>query len=96
MNTRQIHEYTRTKPINIKLHQRATKIWKKLEDLENPTYENLRNNLHNINRYNKWFPSSLAKSLAENQDIDISKLDSVHLASYRVTSNNDKTSIHLE
>lgn len=63
LNTRQIHEYTRTKPVNIKLHQRATKIWKRLEDLQNPIYENLRNNLHNINTYNKWFPSSLAKSL---------------------------------
>lgn len=63
MNTRQIHEYTRTKPINIKLHQRATKIWKQLEDLKNPTYENLRNNLYSTNRYSKWFPSSLAKSL---------------------------------
>lgn len=59
MNTIQIHRLTKTKPVNVRLHERAVKIWKTLEDQQHPTYEYLKNNLDNTQRFNKWFPSSL-------------------------------------
>lgn len=61
MTTAQIHHYTKTKPINIKLHERAVKIWETLENQENQTYFELRENHENMQRYNKWFPSSFEK-----------------------------------
>lgn len=59
LNTIQIHTLTRTKPINIRLYERAAKVWKTLEDQENQTYQELKNNMENILKYNNWFPSSL-------------------------------------
>lgn len=59
MNTIQIHTLTKTKPVNVRMHERAIKIWKDLEELQHPTYEMLKNNLDNIRTFNKWFPSSL-------------------------------------
>ncbi|KAK4325520.1 hypothetical protein Pmani_003868 [Petrolisthes manimaculis] len=55
----EIHYTTKTKPINIRLHERAVKIWTALEDQENPIYEELKTQADNITTYNNWFPSSL-------------------------------------
>lgn len=59
LNTIQIHTLTKTKPVNVRQHERATKVWKNLEDLQHPIYVLLKNNLENIRTFNKWFPSSL-------------------------------------
>lgn len=59
LNTEQIHTITKTLPINVRLHQKAEKIWQKLESLQKGTLTTLRENQRSINHYQKAFPSSL-------------------------------------
>ena len=59
MNTIEIHTYTKTEPINIRLHNRAKKIWQRLENIQHPIYTTLTEKQENITRYNRNFPSSL-------------------------------------
>lgn len=59
MNTIQIHNHTKTQPVNIRLHKRAKDIWDRLQDLEIPAYQELEENKDNINNYHKDFKSSL-------------------------------------
>ena len=60
LTTQQIHDLTNTLPVNIQLHNRATKIWQTLEQLAEPAYNQLKENMEHIRRYNKLFPSSLS------------------------------------
>ena len=59
MNTIEIHTHTKTEPINIRLHNRAKKIWQRLQEIEHPLYTTLTEKQENITRYNRNFPSSL-------------------------------------
>lgn len=66
LNTQEIHEITKTLPVNIRLHLRARKIWQRLEDLQHPLHTSLTENVENILRYNNSFPSSLTQILNNN------------------------------
>lgn len=61
MNKMQIHQYTKTLPLNIKLHERAKRVWDRLEDLQHHTLTKLKENRENIQNYNRNFPSSLSR-----------------------------------
>ena len=61
LTTREIHEATKTEPLNIRLHKQAIKIWDTLYQYNNETYESLTQNTNNIRRYNRNFPSSLTQ-----------------------------------
>ena len=59
MTTQQIHTHTKTTPLNIRLHNRAKAIWERLEDLQIPAYQALKDTHNNINNYHRDYPSSL-------------------------------------
>ena len=59
MTTEQIHTHTKTTPLNIRLHYRAKTIWNRIEELETPIYQNLKDRLNQIDNYHRDFPSSL-------------------------------------
>ena len=59
MSTKEIHELTNTTPLNLRLHERALRIWDKIEIHNNLTYTRLRSDLENINKFNRNFTSSL-------------------------------------
>ena len=59
MTTEQIHTHTKTIPLNIRLHYRAQAIWERLEDLNIPAYHTLKDNLHQIDKFHRDYPSSL-------------------------------------
>ncbi|MPC41495.1 hypothetical protein E2C01_035088 [Portunus trituberculatus] len=67
MNTREIHEYTNTISVNIRLHQRPITTWEKLELLENQHFSRLKDNIENIRKFNTRFPSSLLSVARENE-----------------------------
>ena len=60
MTTIEIHNITKTNPLNIRLYNRALRIWRKLESLDHPLLANLKEKQENIRRYNIHFPSSLS------------------------------------
>lgn len=60
MNTREIHTYTKTDTINVRLYKRALRTWERLELLEYHHLQQLKENQENIVRYNRLFPSSLS------------------------------------
>lgn len=60
-NTRELHEIAKMKPVNIRLHERAKKIWNAIQEFVPETMDSLRTKARNIERYNTWFPSSLTK-----------------------------------
>lgn len=55
----QIHINTKTLPVNVRLHRTATQIWEKIAYLDIPLHTTLMNNLPNITRFHRYFPSSL-------------------------------------
>ena len=59
MTTKQIHEHTKTTPINIRLHNRAKKIWDRLEELNLPVYQDVKDRHNEIEKYHRDFPSSI-------------------------------------
>ena len=59
MTTEQIHIHTRTKPINIFLHEQAIKIWQTLGNINNSTVNKLIENREHIDKYHRSFSSSL-------------------------------------
>ena len=59
MTTEQIHTHTKTTPLNIRLHYRAQAIWERLEELDLPAYHTLKDNLHQIDKFHRDYPSSL-------------------------------------
>ena len=61
MTNEQIHEYTKTPALNIRVHQQAQKIWQKLHSREDVTLNEIverQAEIPNI-RFNYWFKSSL-------------------------------------
>ena len=61
MTTEEIHMHTNTKPLNTFLHEQAQKIWASLENMQNDTYQKLIQNRTHIQKYHRYFPSSLEK-----------------------------------
>ena len=62
LNTVQIHNLTKTLPVNQRLHLQAEKIWLRLEQLNLPLYNVLKENMRqNEYTYNAHYPSSLIK-----------------------------------
>ncbi|MPC31689.1 hypothetical protein E2C01_024985 [Portunus trituberculatus] len=59
MTTEQIHMHTKTTPLNLRLHDRAKTIWERIEELEIPAYQALKDKLNQINKYHRDYPSSL-------------------------------------
>ena len=49
----------KTAPINMRLHERAKRIWKRLEVLEYQPLIELKENRDNTIQYNRNFPSNL-------------------------------------
>lgn len=61
MTTEEIHMHTNTKPLNIFLQEQAQKIWLSLERMQNDTYLKLIENKTHIQKYHRFYPSSLEK-----------------------------------
>ena len=62
MNTQQIHEHTKTLPLNIRLHEQAKKIWHKLNLRDDETLNMIKERQEHIPNitFNSWFKSSLS------------------------------------
>lgn len=54
--TEELHRVTKTKTMNVKLHERAQKIWNKVVPINNPIMTQLDNN--QPHRNHAWFPSA--------------------------------------
>lgn len=67
MNTIELHDFTKTTPINIRLYQRALKTWEKLELHDNEHFLSLQENITNITTFNTRFPSSLINIMHNNE-----------------------------
>ena len=61
LTTEAIHIRTKTKPVNVFLHDQANRIWQSLEIINNNTYNNLIDNRQYIRKYHRDFPNSLDK-----------------------------------
>lgn len=68
LTTEQIHHHTKTKPLNIRLHNQAKKIWGKIDAQNNDMFTRLKNTIEEGNlNFHKWFPSSL-RAIERNPD----------------------------
>lgn len=60
-NTIQLHQLAKIDPINVRLYNRAVKIWETIERQHIPLYTQLTENIEHIENYHTYFPSSLMK-----------------------------------
>ena len=57
-NTQELHQQSKLIPLNIRMHKRATNIWKSLEQTDDPIYQKLTEQ-QNGRPQHSWFPQSL-------------------------------------